>query len=134
MIKYFKPYEFFESDTANRLGIANVPSDFTAYNNIVMLAFYLDSVRNRFGSALHINSGFRCAALNSAVGGVKNSRHLLGLAVDIRVSHNSDYEKLRYIIGSDCRFIKYYPDRHYCHVDFESTFLFNYFIQHAYEK
>lgn len=32
---------------------------------------------------LHVNSGFRCPALNTAVGGNPNSRHMMGLAVDV---------------------------------------------------
>lgn len=32
---------------------------------------------------LHVNSGFRCPALNAAVGGVATSRHMLGLAADV---------------------------------------------------
>jgi len=32
---------------------------------------------------LHVNSGYRCPALNSLVGGVVNSYHQLGLAADV---------------------------------------------------
>jgi len=32
---------------------------------------------------LHVNSGYRCPALNSVVGGVVNSRHMLALAADV---------------------------------------------------
>ena len=36
-----------------------------------------------YGECQHINSGFRCQALNKAVGGVQNSYHTKGRAVDI---------------------------------------------------
>jgi hypothetical protein len=32
---------------------------------------------------LHVNSGFRCPALNQVVGGAPKSRHMLGLAADV---------------------------------------------------
>ena len=43
----------------------------------------LQSVRDLLGFPLTINSGFRCAEHNKAVGGSPNSQHLLGKAVDI---------------------------------------------------
>ena len=39
--------------------------------------------RERRGSAIHIESGYRCPKHNRAVGGSKNSRHLFGMALDI---------------------------------------------------
>lgn len=41
-----------------------------------------EPVRQYLGS-LHVNSGFRCQALNDIVGGRPNSRHMLGLAADV---------------------------------------------------
>lgn len=43
----------------------------------------LDPVRERFGKPIRVNSGYRCRAHNLAVGGVKNSQHLVGEAADI---------------------------------------------------
>lgn len=126
-IKYFRPSEFFASSTAKCRGIDNFCFNWDSYCNIYLLAFYLDYVRTRFSKPITITSAYRSPALNSAVGGVKNSKHLQGLAVDIRCLHNTDYETLLKIIGSDCRFIKFYPDRHYIHVDFTREFLINFF-------
>lgn len=92
-IRYFKPFEFFDSPTAKSRGIANWPCDFGVFGNICLLSFYLDFVRLKFGKPIIINSGYRSPALNKAVGGVNNSKHLQGLAVDIKVLHNADYEK-----------------------------------------
>ncbi|UPW41721.1 peptidase [Peromfec virus RodF8_10] len=131
MIKYFKPYELLYSETAKVRGIDNTPVNWLAYSNVFYLGYYLDSVRSRFGKPIVINSGYRCPTLNAAVGGVKNSKHLDGLAVDIKCLHNTDYVTLLQIIGSDCRFIKYYPDRHYIHVDFTREFLINFFNQNS---
>lgn len=130
-IKYFVPSELLGSSTAERRGIVNIPIDWTTYCNTYYLGYYLDNLRRLYGRPIVITSGYRSPALNDAVGGVKNSRHLQGLAVDIRCLHNADYETLRNIIGSDCRFIKYYPNRHYIHVDFTCEFLQTFFNQNS---
>ena len=48
----------------------------------------LDVSRDIYGSPMIISSGFRTVAHNKAVGGVKNSSHLLGWAVDIRCTNS----------------------------------------------
>lgn len=45
----------------------------------------LQRIRNRFNVPITITSGYRCPAHNKVVGGSKSSRHMLGLAADIRV-------------------------------------------------
>ena len=52
------------------------------------MAEELEKVRPAFGPIV-IRSGFRCAKENRKVGGVANSYHLLGLAVDIGVLTDS---------------------------------------------
>lgn len=49
------------------------------------LVDYLQNIRNHFGKAVIINSGFRCPRHNRSVGGAVSSRHLTGMAADIRV-------------------------------------------------
>ena len=43
----------------------------------------LELVRSLLGHPVHINSGYRCPALNAAVGGQKTSQHLSGEAADM---------------------------------------------------
>ncbi|QXP45111.1 hypothetical protein [Microvirus mar57] len=135
-IKYFKPYEFLYSQTAKVRGIDNCPTDWLIYSNLFYLAYMLDHLRNVYGRPLAITSGYRCPILNKAIGGVRNSRHLYGLAVDIRCLHNTDYEKIYQIIGKYARFIKYYSDKHYIHVDFTREMLVSFYHYNipAYEK
>ncbi len=52
------------------------------------LVFMLDLARSLAGVPFKISSGYRCKKHNSQVGGVKNSAHLKGLAVDIEVANN----------------------------------------------
>ena len=75
--------EFIESSTAKRLGIDNTP-DFQHVLNLEELTDkILQPLRVAWGSGLRINSGYRCPALNKAVGGVATSAHLSGYAADI---------------------------------------------------
>ena len=49
------------------------------------LTVVLQCIREHFGRAVTITSGYRTPAHNAAVGGAKNSQHLYGRAADIRV-------------------------------------------------
>jgi hypothetical protein len=69
------------SDTAARLSIDNRPGP-DELGNLRRLADALEQVQALLGSPLSITSGYRCAALNAAVGGAPGSRHGMGLAVD----------------------------------------------------
>ena len=45
----------------------------------------LQDIRNHFGKAVIITSAIRCKQHNKIVGGVTNSKHILGKAVDFYV-------------------------------------------------
>jgi hypothetical protein len=81
-IKYFSLSEFLNSATAKRLGIDNTPT-FEVVDNLNKLAYYLDAIREKLGKPILVSSGYRCTALNKAVGGVVNSQHQKGLAADL---------------------------------------------------
>lgn len=46
----------------------------------------LQKIRNHFGKAVHINSGYRTPSYNKKVGGATYSQHLYGTAADIRIN------------------------------------------------
>lgn len=48
------------------------------------LVLALELLRAAWGGPVIVNSAFRCLAHNREVGGAEHSRHLLGLAADIR--------------------------------------------------
>lgn len=53
------------------------------------LVTMLYELETSIGFELHFNSGYRCASCNKAVGGVPNSGHLRGLAVDVSAPDSS---------------------------------------------
>lgn len=82
--QYFKVAELLRSQTAERCGIDNTPTDDEIIDNINYTIRRLDEIREGYGKPIIINSGYRCPELNRKVGGVSSSFHQLGLAVDIR--------------------------------------------------
>ena len=83
-MKYFKLEEFTYSVTAQARFIENVPTAEAVKNIERLVDLVLDRIRERWGSPIIVTSGYRCDALNAAVGGVKSSYHRLGMAADIR--------------------------------------------------
>jgi hypothetical protein len=54
----------------------------------------LDPAREQYGKPVCVNSGYRCASHNAAVGGVANSQHMRGEAADICCSDNEQLAKI----------------------------------------
>ena len=88
---HFKIEELYASDTAKRLGIDNKPSVQQMINLVYLAAYVLEPLRVAMDEPIKIGSGFRCQKLNKAVGGVYNSQHLKGQAVDLCI--DGDLEK-----------------------------------------
>jgi hypothetical protein len=65
--------------------VYNIPSH-EAIANLKRLCQWLEVLRKRYNAPIIINSGYRSPQLNKKIGGVANSNHLTGCAVDIRVS------------------------------------------------
>ena len=82
-MKYFKMKEFSHSDTAVSLGIDNTIPKECVRNIEHLVHCVLDPIRERWGLPIRITSGYRCPELNDEVGGVEDSYHMEGCAVDI---------------------------------------------------
>ena len=96
MSKYFRLEEFLTSSKAKQKSIENLPS-FEVVERLAQLADFLDALREDWGSAIIITSGFRNKALNAAVGGVSNSAHLLGWAADLQPANGKMKEFKKFI-------------------------------------
>lgn len=58
-----------------------------------------DAARAHFGKPAHVISGLRCQQWNAHEGGVANSQHMYGEAIDLRID-GVDSEKLRQFVES----------------------------------
>ena len=98
-MKYFTIEELTRSTTARLRGIDNSPSQQVIDNLTALVDNVLDPLREAWGKPIAVNSGYRCRALNKAVGGVPASQHMLGQAADItagsRAKNQSLYRLLR---------------------------------------
>ena len=65
--------------------VYNIPSH-EAKANLTNLSKWLEVLRERAGTPIIINSGYRSPQLNRKIGGAPYSNHLTGCAADIRVS------------------------------------------------
>ena len=82
-MKYFTIEELTRSTTARLRNIDNTPSQLVIDNLTALVDNVLDPLREAWGKPIKVNSGYRCRALNKAVGGVPASQHMLGQAADI---------------------------------------------------
>ena len=97
--------ELIRSNTAERMGIDNVPKDEKVVENLRSLCLeVLQPLRDYVGAPVHINSGYRCPELNIVVGGVKNSQHCRGEAADIRIVSPKQGREWAAWIEDNCRF------------------------------
>ena len=78
-----------------------------------------DAVREHFGEPMVVSSGVRCPVHNMAVGGVANSRHLTGKAMDFCVRGKSATEVLNYVNRQSGIRYAYAIDASFVHMDVE---------------
>ena len=82
-MKHFSISELTASATALREGIDNRPNKCAYHLLHVLVEQLLDPIREAWGEPIVVSSGYRCKELNTLIGGVKNSHHMLGCAADI---------------------------------------------------
>lgn len=82
----------------------NMPND-EELANLYRLAEFLEQVKVVIGGKpIIVNSAFRSAEVNKAVGSSDKSQHRRGCAADIRVPGMTPDEVVRAIIGSDLEY------------------------------
>jgi len=116
---HFTLEELTFSSTAQRLGIDNMPSPEIAAH-LTVCAMGLEKVRALLGAPLHIDSGYRCPALNKAVGGVPDSAHVQGYAADfVCQDYGTPLMIARAIAGSDIAFDQVIQEGSWVHISFD---------------
>jgi zinc D-Ala-D-Ala carboxypeptidase len=119
LTQHFTLEELTFSSTAQRLGIDNSPTP-TLAAHLTRLAMGLEQIRALLGAPMHIDSGYRCPALNKAVGGVLNSAHLDGYAADfVAPEYGTPLQVARAIAGSGIPFDQVIQEGTWVHVSFD---------------
>lgn len=114
-MKYFTWEELLRSNVALENDVLNLPpwnERARVYCNLLFLVKnLLAPIRERFATPMIITSGYRCQRLNELVGGVDNSQHRKGEAVDFyfegfskkemaaaffEIAENFDFDQLIY--------------------------------------
>ena len=82
----------------------NIPND-QELENLKRLSLFLEEVKKLLGGkAIMVNSAFRSAEVNRAVGSTDKSQHRLGCACDFRVPNMTPDEVVQAIINSDLQY------------------------------
>ena len=81
--------ELTRSESAKRKGISNEPTVEHLENFKKLAEHIFEPIRNNFNVPIHISSGYRSKALNTAIGGASSSQHCLGQAIDIDMDGSS---------------------------------------------
>ena len=103
LTEHFNLKEFTKSETAMRKRIDNTPGPVHASNLKKVCEKILEPVRKHFNKPVRINSGYRGAALNAAVGGSSKSQHCNGEAVDFEIDGLANPELAKWV-ASNCEF------------------------------
>lgn len=82
--------EVTRSETAKRKGISNEPTPEHLENFKKLAMNVFEPIRKHFGFPIHISSGYRSKALNTAIGGSLTSQHCKGEAIDIDMDGSSN--------------------------------------------
>ena len=95
LTQHFSLAEFTRSATATQRGIDNTLDSTSSPQAEEVIANLrnlcekvLEPLRVWYGKPITIGSGYRCPALNRAVGGVPHSQHQYGEAADLQVTCN----------------------------------------------
>lgn len=88
---HFTLGEVVHSVTASLRGIPNEIPLVAVHNACCLAMCHLEVLRTHLGRPVSISSWYRSKMLNHAVGGVPNSYHLFGRAVDIPCSSSEKY-------------------------------------------
>lgn len=109
-IKYFKRSEF--KCKCGNIYCNGYPAE--PQEKLIRVA---DKVREHFGATATVSSGLRCTQHNANVGGVSNSRHLSGKAMDFCIKGKTASQVLAYVqTQPDIRYA-YAIDSQFVHMD-----------------
>ncbi|WAX07568.1 hypothetical protein BK649P1_00004 [Bacteroides phage BK649P1] len=112
-MKYFTIKELTKSLTAEVKGIDNTPTPEIERNLTSLVDNILDPLRELYGKPITVNSGYRCPAVNKAVGGSATSDHVKGFAADITGGSKEENERLFNIIKHNFHFSQLIDEKNF---------------------
>lgn len=117
--EHFTLEEFLASATAQTHGIDNTPTP-EIVEHLTTTAQGFEQVRALLGYPMHLNSGYRCPALNKLVKGVWNSAHLSGYAGDfVCPDYGSPLQIVEAITKSSIKFDQCIQEGTWVHLSFD---------------
>jgi len=105
--------ELTKSQTALRMGIDNNPTPEDLYNLHLLCDNILQPVREHFGRAVTISSGYRSEDLCVAIGSSRKSQHAKGQAADFEifgVDNKEVAEWIRDVLDFDQLILEFYNE------------------------
>lgn len=94
---HFSLAEFTKSQTAERKGIDNTPTQDHIEKMKILCVSVLEPLRTEFDKPIMINSGYRSPDLCEAIGSKSTSQHAKGEAADIEIPGVDNAELATYI-------------------------------------
>ena len=96
----FSLKEFIKSDTATRKGLDNTPTPEVIVNLQTLVNEIVQPLRTSYDKVVTINSGYRSPEVNASVGGSKTSDHCKGMAADIEIEGESNFDLAQHIVDT----------------------------------
>ena len=75
--------------TVTSTGLPNKPTEAEIANLQALVTKVLQPLRELYGKPIKVNSGYRSAVVNRAIGGATNSQHSTGEAADLDAADNT---------------------------------------------
>jgi len=125
---HFSLDEMIKSQTALRLGLDNNPLQAEIESLATLCTEVLEPVRKEFASPVIINSGYRAAKVNKAIGSRSTSQHCKGQAADFEIPGVDNliiYEWVSEALDFDQAILEFYvqnnPGTGWVHVSYVSS-------------
>ena len=123
--KNFYLSELTKSQTAERMGLDNNPSQDETENLRLLCERVLQPIRDHFDSVVSVSSGFRNTILSEKIGSSRKSQHCLGQAADFEIfgiENNKVSDWIKENLMFDQLILEYYtpgqPNSGWVHVSY----------------
>ena len=94
-----------------------IPHDTALQSNILAIMREVEKIRVDYGKPIIITSGYRPERVNRAAGGVSNSQHIRGTAVDIRPAQGNVFEFQKWLDQHWYGALGYGAKKGFVHID-----------------